>query len=89
MEHTFCANYDRFGQLMTHELIHGGQEIAVTQENKHQYVHHYVQWYFKRGIDYQLQAIQNGFSELIPRNLLSDFDEKELEVSGCICLLLM
>ena len=82
LEHTFCANYDRFGQLMTHELIPGGQEITVTQDNKKEYVHHYVQWYFKRGIDHQLQAVQNGFNELIPRHLLSDFDEKELEVSS-------
>ena len=66
---------------MTHELIPGGQEVTVTQDNKQEYVHHYVQWYFKRGIDHQLQAVQNGFNELIPRHLLSDFDEKELEVS--------
>lgn len=74
---------------MTHELIPGGQEIQVTQENKQKYVHHYVQWYFKRGIDHQLQAVQNGFNELIPRHLLSNFDEKELEVSSHTHLLLM
>lgn len=67
---------------MTHELIPGGQEVPVTQENKRKYIHHYVQWYFKRGIDHQLQAVQNGFNELIPHHLLKDFDEKELEVSS-------
>lgn len=74
---------------MTHELIPGGQEVAVTQDNKQEYVHHYVQWYFKRGIDHQLQAVQNGFNELIPHRLLSSFDEKELEVSSHTHLLLM
>jgi len=67
---------------MTHELIPGGQDIPVTQENKQQYVHHYVQWYFKRGIDQQLQAVQNGFTELVPHQLLKMFDERELEVSS-------
>ena len=40
----------------------------------------YVQWRFRAGIEKQFLALQTGFHELIPPELLKSFDEKELEL---------
>ena len=35
---------------------------------------------FMHGIEQQFLALQKGFNELIPQNLLKPFDERELEL---------
>lgn len=81
---TFSVEHDRFGCITNHDLKPNGQDIPVTNENKKEYVHLYVQWRFKVGVDKQFMALQKGFHELIPPHLLKSFDERELEliVSG-------
>ncbi len=77
-------DYDKFGRMTQHDLKPNGQDIPVTNENKKEYVHLYVQWRFRVGVEKQFMAVQKGFHELIPPHLLKQFDEKELEliVSG-------
>ncbi len=77
-------DYDKFGRMTQHDLKPNGQDIPVTDENKKEYVHLYVQWRFRVGVEKQFMAVQKGFHELIPPHLLKQFDEKELEliVSG-------
>ena len=83
-DQTFCVDHDKFGRLTQHDLKPNGQDIPVTDENKTEYVHLYVQWRFQVGVEKQFMALQKGFHELIPAHLLKQFDEKELEliVSG-------
>ncbi len=83
-EQTFCVDYDKFGRMTQHDLKPNGQAIPVTDENKKEYVHLYMQWRFRVGVEKQFMALQKGFQELIPPHLLKQFDEKELEliVSG-------
>lgn len=69
---------------MQHELKPNGKSISVTQDTKKEYVRLYVNWRFLRGIEAQFLALQKGFNEVIPQHLLKAFDEKELEVSGCL-----
>lgn len=46
----------------------------------------YVSYRFMQGIEQQFLALQKGFHELIPANLLRPFDERELELLiGGIC----
>ena len=40
----------------------------------------YVNYRFMRGIEQQFLALQKGFTELIPCQLLRPFDERELEL---------
>lgn len=40
-----------------------------------------------RGIEAQFLALQKGFSEIIPQQVLRPFDERELEVSSCFFFL--
>ena len=34
----FCVDQDTLGVLTTHELVPGGSDKAVTEENKEEYV---------------------------------------------------
>ncbi len=81
---TFSVEHDRFGRITNHELKPNGRDVPVTNENKDEYIHLYVQWRFKVGIEKQFNTLQKGFHEIITPNLLKQFDERELEliVSG-------
>ncbi|XP_041942097.1 E3 ubiquitin-protein ligase SMURF1 isoform X9 [Alosa sapidissima] len=80
LDHTFCVEHNAFGKFLQHELKPNGRNIAVTEENKKEYVRLYVNWRFMRGIEAQFLALQKGFNELIPQHLLKPFDHKELEL---------
>lgn len=69
-----------FGIIKVHELKADGASVAVTEENKREYVKLYVNYRFMRGIEQQFLALQKGFSELIPSTSLRPFDERELEL---------
>eukprot|EP00731_Ephydatia_muelleri_P029437 Em0020g1081a len=77
---TFAVEHDRFGKITYHNLKPNGKDTPVTNENKEEYVRLYVQWRFRVGIEKQFLALQTGFHELIPPELLKSFDEKELEL---------
>lgn len=80
LDTTFSVEHDAFGQLQVHELKPGGKDIAVTEDNKKEYVRLFVNYRFMQGIEQQFLALQKGFSELIHPHLLKSFDEKELEL---------
>ncbi|XP_012137124.1 SMAD specific E3 ubiquitin protein ligase isoform X2 [Megachile rotundata] len=80
LDATFSVEHSSFGMLKNHELKPGGKDIPVTEENKKEYVRLYVNYRFMRGIEQQFLALQKGFHELIPPQLLRPFDERELEL---------
>lgn len=57
LDHTFCVESDSFGERRTHELKPNGSDIAVTEENKREYVNLYVNWRFLRGIEAQFLSL--------------------------------
>jgi E3 ubiquitin-protein ligase NEDD4 len=71
---------ERFGERITYELMPGGADIEVTEENKKEYVDLLCEWRCSRRIADQIKAITTGFYEVIPRDLISVFDERELEL---------
>jgi hypothetical protein len=77
--------------VSTVDLIPGGQEIAVTDESKHEYVkllaHHRMTTAIRRQID----AFLEGFHELVPPELVSLFDAQVglIKRRLFICLLFM
>jgi len=69
-----------FLQVTDCELIPGGRNIRVTEENKHEYVDRVVEHRLTTAIRPQINAFLEGFNELIPRELISIFNDKELEL---------
>lgn len=74
--------YDSTGQLIrTVELIPNGSKIKVCDLTKLQYLDALAQYRLATSIKDEMEAFLKGLNELIPDNLLSIFDENELEVS--------
>uniref|UniRef100_A0A251J556 HECT-type E3 ubiquitin transferase n=1 Tax=Manihot esculenta TaxID=3983 RepID=A0A251J556_MANES len=67
-------------QVTDHELIPGGRNVKVTEENKHQYVDLVAEHRLTTAIRPQINAFLEGFSELVHRELISIFNDKELEL---------
>ena len=76
----FAEETHEFGQIKLADLKPNGRNIAVTDENKFEYVKLVAQHRMTSSIKAQLHAFLEGFHDLIPRDLVSIFDEKELEL---------
>ncbi|KAI4366524.1 hypothetical protein MLD38_022393 [Melastoma candidum] len=71
--------YER-NEVTDHELMPNGRNVKVTEENKHQYVDLVAKHRLTTAIRPQINAFLEGFGELIPRDLISIFNDKELEL---------
>ena len=70
---------EAFGQINSHELKPGGVDVLVTEENKHEYIDLMLRWRLDRGVAKQMESFKKGFCEVMPVNLLYNFDAQELE----------
>ena len=61
-------------------MIPGGRNIRVTEENKHEYVDLIAEHRLTTAIRPQINAFMEGFNDLIPKDLVSIFNDKELEL---------
>jgi E3 ubiquitin-protein ligase NEDD4 len=77
---TFAIVEKRFGETITIDLKLGGADIAVTEGNTKEYVDLMVEYYISKRVKDQFDALVNGLNELIPQNLITVFDERELEL---------
>ncbi|KAJ3180597.1 hypothetical protein HDU85_004001 [Gaertneriomyces sp. JEL0708] len=77
---TFSTEIDKFGKKEIAELKPGGTHIAVTEDNKHEYVKLVVEQRLVTAIREQIDAFLSGFNEIIPKNLCKIFNEQELEL---------
>ena len=71
---------ERLGEMVAIDLKPGGADIAVTEENKKEYVELVVEYLMSKRVKDQFNAFISGFSELIPQDLINMFDERELEL---------
>lgn len=76
---TFSVDEEWFGSVKTIDLKEGGSAIDVSDENKAEYVDLVVEWRIKKRVQAQFNAFIQGFHEIIPRDLIAVFDERELE----------
>ncbi|EPQ55532.1 HECT-domain-containing protein [Gloeophyllum trabeum ATCC 11539] len=79
LDETFSTTEDRFGEMVTVPLIPGGEDIPVTEENKREYVEALVDYRISKGVKEQFDAFMSGFVEIIPKDMISVFNEHELE----------
>lgn len=80
LEETFSQTEERFGELITIELKPGGEQIEVTEENKKEYVDLVVEYRISKRVKEQFGAFMEGLLELVPKDLITVFDERELEL---------
>lgn len=80
---TFSIDVDDYGENRTIELKPGGKNIAVTEDNKEEFVRLIVEHKLVGSVKQQLDHLVQGFREIIPEHMCSLFDEKELELLIC------
>ncbi|KAI0644511.1 hypothetical protein C8Q79DRAFT_912719 [Trametes meyenii] len=77
---TFSVEADEFGVMKLVELKEGGAAIPVTQENKKEFVQLSANYRLYSSIKDQIEALLAGFYEIIPKDLIAIFNERELEL---------
>eukprot|EP01017_Pseudomicrothorax_dubius_P045945 TRINITY_DN8029_c0_g3_i1.p1 TRINITY_DN8029_c0_g3~~TRINITY_DN8029_c0_g3_i1.p1 ORF type:complete len:322 (-),score=81.09 TRINITY_DN8029_c0_g3_i1:88-1053(-) len=80
---TFSVEEEVYGAIQSFELIPGGRETAVTQENKVSYVKSYVDWYLNKSIEKQFTPFLKGFYKVVTGNIIKIFTPRELNVLIC------
>merc|ERR1712142_1129545 len=77
---TFSTEIQEFGVTEVRDLKPNGRTIPVTDENKHEYVKLVCQEKMTGAIRKQINAFLDGFYDIIPKRLISIFNEQELEL---------
>lgn len=77
---TFSAEIETFGVTETVDLVPGGRDIPVTEENKQEYVRLVVEHKLVKSVEDQLNHFLGGFHDIVPAELVSIFNEQELEL---------
>lgn len=77
---TFSVEEDEFGMKTTVDLIEDGRNVEVTNENKHEYVRLIVEHRLLSSVKEQMDHFLTGFHGIIPADLISIFNEQELEL---------
>jgi len=77
---TFSVEADEFGVSRIAPLKDGGELLPVTQENKREFVQLSAQYRLFSSIKEQIENLLSGFYEIIPKELVTIFNEQELEL---------
>ncbi|KAI0112033.1 hypothetical protein GGR51DRAFT_53501 [Nemania sp. FL0031] len=77
---TFSVEDDEFGVTKISDLCENGRNMTVTEENKHDYVRLVVEHKLLSSVKDQMENFLKGFHDIIPAELISIFNEQELEL---------
>ncbi|KAL8278589.1 hypothetical protein RQP46_009081 [Phenoliferia psychrophenolica] len=77
---TFSVERDDFGVTEVVDLVPDGRNVAVTNENKAEYVRLIADQRLSTEIKDQIGALLKGLYEVVPKDLLKIFSERELEL---------
>ena len=77
---TYSVNHDDLDQIQTVDLIENGRNVEVTEKNKFDYVQRLCSFKLYESIKLQIEALLKGFYNIIPQNLISIFNHRELEL---------
>jgi E3 ubiquitin-protein ligase HUWE1 len=80
---TFSVQENNFGTVTDVDLVPGGRDIAVTDDNKREYVRLVTDYKLTTSIRAQITAFTAGFHDIIPVTLIAIFSERELELLIC------
>lgn len=77
---TFSASVLVFDKPEIVALVEGGDNLAVTEDNKSQYVECMVEWLSAKRYEPMLDHMIRGFQRLLPPNLLDLFSVQEIQL---------
>lgn len=77
---TFSVEDEEFGVAKVVDLIPNGRDIPVTEDNKQEYIRLVVDYKLITSIKEQMEQFLKGFHEIIPAEVISIFNEQELEL---------
>ncbi|KAI6119856.1 hypothetical protein EDD16DRAFT_1895336 [Pisolithus croceorrhizus] len=80
LELTFSVEADEFGRNRIIPLKPGGESIHVTQENRREFVQLSANFRLYSSISEQIENLVSGFYDIIPKDLITIFNEQELEL---------
>jgi E3 ubiquitin-protein ligase HECTD2 len=84
VESTYCwdfvASQDRFGTVVTVPLKPNGENIPVTNANRHEFVDTYVRYLLDGAVARQFEPFKRGFFTVCAGNALSLFRAEEIEM---------
>eukprot|EP00930_Biecheleria_cincta_P038210 TRINITY_DN26257_c0_g1_i1.p1 TRINITY_DN26257_c0_g1~~TRINITY_DN26257_c0_g1_i1.p1 ORF type:complete len:2387 (-),score=590.65 TRINITY_DN26257_c0_g1_i1:69-7061(-) len=80
VELTFSAESDELGERKVVDLKPNGRRLPVTNENKHEYIQLMSEHKMTNSVVQQIEAFLKGLHEIVPAQLLSLFDNNELEL---------
>ncbi|MCJ1309078.1 hypothetical protein MMC25_002733 [Agyrium rufum] len=77
---TFSIEIEAFGETQIVDLVENGRNIAVSDDNKQEYVQLVVEYRLTGSVQAQLEEFLKGFHDIVPAELIAIFDEQELEL---------
>ncbi|CAH0391811.1 unnamed protein product [Bemisia tabaci] len=80
---TFQVSFEEFGRVETFPLKESGESIAVTNENREEYVQLYLDWVLNKAIFEQYRAFYLGFHSVCASNALLLLRPEEVETLVC------
>ncbi|XP_050536005.1 probable E3 ubiquitin-protein ligase HERC4 isoform X1 [Daktulosphaira vitifoliae] len=75
---TFEITREVYGEIQTVPLKPNGSNIEVTQENKHEFVHLYVDMILNQGVEKQFKVFKDAFFKVCGGRVLRLFHSQEL-----------
>ncbi len=77
---TFNVSYDNYGMEEIVDLKQNGRDVAVTNENKKEFVNSYVNWYLNDSIKAQFEPFYEGFYKVISHESI----KVDFTLSSCL-----
>lgn len=87
VEEVFCRTFevqsDFYGEVRKWEVKPGGAAVAVTKDNREEYVRLYTDWWLNQSVKDEFQAFAQGFHLVCGGPALTLFRHEELELLVC------
>lgn len=80
---TFSVSVEEYGKVFTKDLIPGGQNENVTNENRKEFVQLYLEWLLNSTICERFRAFYLGFHSVCASNALIMLRPEEVEQLVC------
>lgn len=84
VEETFCRDFvapiERYGIITSHPLCPNGENIPVTNTNRHEFVDLYIRYLLDGSVARQFEPFKRGFFTVCAGNALSLFRPEEIEL---------